>query len=44
MERYASVFVSRPTEHGPDQTSDLDPSGAWNVIAEDFEDLADQLG
>ncbi|WP_209374175.1 haloacid dehalogenase type II [Brevibacterium renqingii] len=38
-----TVFVRRPTEHGPDQTSDLDPSGTWDVVAEDFEDLADQL-
>lgn len=38
-----TAFVRRPTEHGPDQTTDLDPEGAWDLVAEDFEDLADQL-
>ena len=39
-----TAFVRRPTEHGPEQTTDLDPSGAWDVVADDFEDLADQIG
>ena len=39
-----TAFVRRPTEHGPDQTIDLEPPGDWDVIAEDFEDLADQIG
>ena len=39
-----TAFVRRPTEHGPDQTIDLEPTGDWDVIAEDFEDLADQIG
>src|SRR5699024_12345966 len=39
-----TVFVRRPTEHGPGQTSDLEPSGPWDIVAEDFVDLADQIG
>ncbi|MCD1286023.1 MULTISPECIES: haloacid dehalogenase type II [unclassified Brevibacterium] len=38
-----TAFVRRPTEHGPGQTSDLEPEGAWDLVAEDFEDLANQL-
>lgn len=38
-----TVFVARPTEHGPAQTIDLSPDGDWDVVAEDFEDLADQV-
>ena len=39
-----TAFVHRPTEHGPDQTADLAPEGNWDVVANDFEDLADRLG
>lgn len=39
-----TAFVRRPTEHGPDQSIDLEPTGDWDVMAEDFEDLADQIG
>jgi 2-haloacid dehalogenase len=39
-----TVFVRRPTEHGPDQTTDLAADGEWDVVAEDFEDLADRIG
>lgn len=39
-----TAFVRRPTEHGPDQTIDLEPTGDWDIVAEDFEDLADQIG
>jgi 2-haloacid dehalogenase len=37
-------FVVRATEHGPSQTSDLYPLEEWDVIAEDFVDLAGKLG
>lgn len=40
----ATGFVPRPTEHGPRQTKDLAPSGNWDVVAGDFNDLADKLG
>ncbi|MCU4298566.1 haloacid dehalogenase type II [Brevibacterium permense] len=39
-----TCFVYRPSEHGPAQTTDLEAEGEWDVIAEDFEDLADQIG
>lgn len=35
-----TAFVPRPTEHGPDQTTDLAPADTWDLIAEDFTDLA----
>lgn len=38
------VFVARPTEHGPGQTTDLQPIAGWDLVASDFGDLADQLG
>jgi 2-haloacid dehalogenase len=40
----ATGFVRRATEYGPAQTKDLRAEGAWDVVAEDFLDLADQLG
>jgi 2-haloacid dehalogenase len=40
----ATAFVTRATEHGPKQRTDLGPTGAWDIVASDFEDLADQLG
>jgi 2-haloacid dehalogenase len=38
-----TAFVPRPTEHGPDQTTDLAPEAEWDMIATDFQDLARQL-
>src|SRR5262249_57847587 len=35
-----TAFVPRRTEYGPSQTTDLAPEGAWDVLAEDFLDLA----
>ncbi len=39
-----TAFVARPTEHGPGQTTDLAAAQQWDVIADDFEDLAARLG
>ena len=39
-----TAFVPRPREHGPGQTTDLAPTGRWDVVAADFEGLADALG
>jgi 2-haloacid dehalogenase len=39
-----TAFVARPHEHAPGQTKDLRPEAEYEVIARDFEDLADQLG
>lgn len=38
-----TAFVRRPREHGAGQTSDLEPSGEWTVVAEDLHDLARRL-
>ena len=40
----ATAFVPRPTEHGPGQAGDLDPSEAWDAVGRDFQDLAAKLG
>lgn len=37
-------FVPRPAEHGPGQATDLRPEQDWDVVAADFEDLAQRLG
>lgn len=39
----STAFVPRTTEHGPDQTTDLAPAEPWDVVANDFHDLADQV-
>ena len=36
-------FIARPTEHGPSQTTDLKPTGDWDVVAKDLADLATKL-
>jgi 2-haloacid dehalogenase len=38
-----TAFVPRPTEHGPNQTTDLKPTQEWDFIAADFKKLAQQL-
>lgn len=37
-------FVARPSEHGPGQTTDLEPEHTYDVVALDFIDLARQMG
>ena len=37
---FRTAFIPRPTEHGPDQTTDLEPEEDWDVTANDIEDLA----
>ena len=39
-----TAFVHRPTEHGPDQATDLAPSQAWDWVGQDFQDLAGKMG
>jgi len=41
---YKTAFVARPTEHGPGQTTDLKAEEDWDVIARDFNELADKVG
>jgi 2-haloacid dehalogenase len=39
----ATAFVARPTEYGPEQTRDLSPEADWDIVADDFPDLARHL-
>jgi 2-haloacid dehalogenase len=39
----ATAFVPRPTEHGPEQTRDVVAESDWDILAEDFRDLARRL-
>ena len=39
-----AAFVSRPMEHGPDREVDTTPEPDFDFCADDFEDLARQLG
>ena len=41
---FRTAFVPRPLEHGPAQTSDLEPAQDWDVVAQDFGALADRFG
>ena len=38
-----TAFVLRPTEHGPNQTTDTRAEQDWEAVASSFEDLADRL-
>ena len=38
-----TAFVARLTEHGPNQSSDLEPSQDWDVVVSDFGALASRL-
>jgi 2-haloacid dehalogenase len=40
----ATGFIRRATEYGPAQAKDLRAEGPWDVVADDFLDLADKLG
>ncbi len=40
----ATAFVFRKHEHGPDQATDLTAEDPWDVVANDFQDLAHKLG
>ena len=39
-----TAFVPRVTEYGPHQSRDFKADGEWDVIAEDFGDLATRMG
>jgi 2-haloacid dehalogenase len=41
---FRTAFVSRPLEHGPNKTRDLRAEHDFDVIADDFIDLAKKLG
>ena len=37
---FATAFVARPTEYGPHQTEDLEADGPWDLVVDDFTELA----
>lgn len=39
-----TAFILRKTEHGPNQTKDLKPVSDWDICADSFINLAEQLG
>jgi 2-haloacid dehalogenase len=39
-----TAFVPRPNEHGPGSNRDVTPARQWDMVAKDFQDLAQQLG
>jgi 2-haloacid dehalogenase len=39
-----TAFIPRPTEHGPNQATDLKPEEDWDAVADDIEDLAGRFG
>ena len=41
---FRTAFVPRPTEYGPNQTVDIEAEDSFDIIAENFIDLAEQLG
>ena len=41
---FRTAFVYRRSEHGPDQGSGIEPERDYDVVAEDFLELADKLG
>lgn len=43
LEGFRTAFVRRPLEHGPDATPDLSLDPCFDLVADDFHDLADQL-
>lgn len=39
-----TAFWARPTEHGPEQKTDIAATQAWDIVALDIRDLARQMG
>jgi 2-haloacid dehalogenase len=39
-----TAFVARPTEYGPLQSRDFKAEGDWDIVARDFNEVADRLG
>jgi 2-haloacid dehalogenase len=39
-----TAFIPRPMEHGPGRATDLLPAQDWDVVASDFQELANNLG
>lgn len=41
---FGTAFIARPTEHGPEQAVDLEPSGDWDFVGGGITELADAVG
>lgn len=41
---FGTAFITRPTEHGPEQAVDLEPSGDWDFVVGGITELADAVG
>src|SRR3954447_10076854 len=39
-----TAFVARPTEYGPLQVRDFKAEGDWDIVAKDFNEIADRMG
>jgi 2-haloacid dehalogenase len=39
-----TAFVARSTEYGPLQVRDFKAEGDWDIVAKDFNEVADRLG
>jgi 2-haloacid dehalogenase len=39
-----TAFVARPTEYGPHQKYDFEAKGDWDIVAKDFNEIADRMG
>ena len=39
-----TAFVPRPTEYGPLQKYDFEATGDWDIVAKDFNGIADKMG
>jgi 2-haloacid dehalogenase len=39
-----TAFVARPTEYGPLQVRDFKAEGEWDIVAKDFNEVADRMG
>ncbi|MDP1582130.1 MAG: haloacid dehalogenase type II [Bradyrhizobium sp.] len=39
-----TAFVARPTEYGPLQKYDFEATGDWDIVAGDFNGIADKMG
>jgi 2-haloacid dehalogenase len=39
-----TAFVARPTEYGPLQKIDFEATGDWDIVARDFNGIADKMG
>jgi 2-haloacid dehalogenase len=39
-----TAYVNRPTEHGPNQKTDLRAEEDWDIVVDNFDELANKLG